>query len=213
MTLRSSAVVAFVVLGSLVASRAEAGWGLRNSFGQGIYLAEPQPTQKVDVSTVDAAGQTVVNVGSNLAKGCIQAGNNKAYCYDGNRRKPFDFEIMPYYSFGLISIDLGIGFNLEQRTDLGFDFHFKPGVRIFPFMGLFLRGFIDLTAAQIAAITNSTGSIQASFEGHLGVGAGWQFKLGPWGIFAEFSFQPRLWGNGNRFDMPIEFRLGILLEP
>ncbi len=187
------------------APRAEAGWGLRNSFGQAIYLADPQPTPQVTVNVDQADG--TVDTTTRLAKNC-----DGKLCYDGNRRLPIDFEIMPYYSFGLISVDLGVAFNLEQRTDLGFNFHFRPGLRIFPFMGIFIRGFLDLTAAQIAASTNSTGSVRATFEGALGIGAGYQFKLGPWGIFGEFSLSPRLWGAG-RFNMPIEFRVGILLEP
>ena len=175
-------------------------------------MAQPDTTpaqEKTDADgnvITDAAGEIVLQA-DKLKRGCLGK-----LCYDGNRRKPVDFEIMPYYGFGLVSIDLGIAFNLEQRNDIGFDFHFRPGVRIFPFMGLFIRAFLDLTAAQISTATSSTGAIRASFEGNLGVGAGWQFKLGPWGIFGEFSLQPRLWGAG-AFNFPIEFRVGILLEP
>ncbi len=193
-----------------LAPRAEAGWGLRNSFGQALYLAPPQPTPQVTVNVDQGDGS--VETTTRLSKDCRQADGTRTLCYDGNLRLPIDFEIMPYYSFGLISIDLGVAFNLEQRTDLGFNFRFRPGIRIFPFMGIFIRAFVDLTAAQIAAATNSTGSVRATFEGALGIGAGYQFKLGPWGVFGEFSLSPRLWGAG-RFNMPIEFRVGILLEP
>jgi len=191
-----------------VATRAEAGWGLRNSFGQGIYLAQPSLTATVVTPVVRDSDDKVVSGGeTQLAKGC-----GGALCYDGNRRLPIDFELMPYYGFGLLSIDLGIVFNLESRNDLGFNFRFRPGVRIFPILGLYIRGYLDLNIAQITTAVASTGALRASFEGNLGIGVGYQLKLGPWGIFAEMNFAPRLWGNGV-FNMPLEFRIGFLLEP
>lgn len=189
---RSSSLL-FALVAALSTQSAWAGWGLRNSFGQSIYLVEPK------VTPLDASGR--------LISGC-----DNALCYDGNRRRPIDFEVMPYYGFGLLSIDLGIVFNVESRTDLGFAFHFRPGIRVFPLLGLYARGYLDLDVDQITTMVSNTGAMKASFEGHLGLGVGYQLKAGPWGAFVEVGVAPRLWGSGV-FNMPFEVRLGLLLEP
>lgn len=192
--------VAALLVVTALASSAEAGWGLRNSFGQSIYLVQPTITPPA------------INADGSISTDKLISGCGNVLCYDGNRRRPIDFEFMPYYNFGLLSIDMGIVFQMESRNDLGFAFQFRPGVRIFPFMGLFVRAFVNLNLAQLMAAPSSTGALRATFEGNLGIGVGYQLKLGPWGGFAEIGFAPRLWGEGP-FNMPFEVRLGILLEP
>ncbi len=200
-----SAILALLLTAGF-ARTAEAGWGLRNSFGMGVWLVEPQLTPHLVIGT-NPDGSPQVSP-DKLVSGC-----NNMLCYDGNRRQPINFEVMPYYSFGIISIDLGVVFNMESRTDLGFDFRLRPGLRVFPFMGLFARAFLDMNIAQIqTAFQPTSGTLAASFEGSLGIAVGYQLKLGPWGIFGEVGMAPRLWGRGI-FNMPFEVRIGILLEP
>jgi hypothetical protein len=162
-----------ITFAALPVREAHAGWGLRNSFGQSIYIVPP----KVDIS-----------------HGCYP-------CFDGNVRSPVNLEMMPYYSFHIITIDLGLLFNLEQRDLLGWQVQLRPGIRIFPFLGLYIRASIPLAAAQIGVST-------AYFQWNLSVGAGYEFSIGPWGIFAEFDFNPSL---RVPFNMPVEFRLGFRL--
>src|SRR5690242_4741993 len=105
----SFAALAALMLVVGLSSRAEAGWGLRNSFGQSIWLAPPQ-VANISPPVVDAT--TGMVTAPSLVSGC-----GKALCWDGNRRMPVDFEVMPYYNFGLISLDLAVAFNLESRND------------------------------------------------------------------------------------------------
>lgn len=156
-------------------SRAEAASGLRASFGQSIYLVPPPTLTQ--------------------APGCYP-------CWDGNRRQPLDIEIMPYFNFGMISLDLAVLFQLEQRSAMGFIAQFRPGIRVFPFMGFYVRASIPLTAANLSAGT-------AYFQFNLSVGGGYELRLSNWGVFAEFNLNPSLRAP---FNMPIEFRLGVSLQ-
>ena len=161
-----------LIVVSTTASNAYAGNGLRVSFGQSIYLAEP----RIDRSPTCSP------------------------CYDGNRRRPVDIEVMPYFDFGILTLDLAVLFNIEARNNLGFDMTFRPGVRVFLPLGFYARGSLLITAMNI-----NWGSVYANFN--LSVGGGWQLTISNWGIFAEVLFNPALRGP---WSMPMEFRAGVL---
>lgn len=163
---------------AMAPSAAHAGFGLRNSIGDSIYIVQPSKS--------------------------TPNGNNSCqyFCYSGDLRRPADLEIMPFYSFGFLTIDLAIVAQFEAQSGVGFSVGFRPGVRVFPFLGLFIRGSVPLTSANL-------GFSNAYFQYNLSVGVGYQLNLGPWGFFAELDFNPAL---EKPFNLPMEFRLGISLE-
>ncbi len=168
-----------LVAATLVPSVAHAGFGLRNSVGDSLYIVPPPK----NVNTVTCS-----------------------LCYNGDLRRPADIEVMPYYSFGFLTIDLALVANLEVEQTTGFTIGVRPGIRIFPFMGLYVRISVPLTSENI-------GFNKAYFEYQLSAGIGYQLKLGPWGFFAELNFNPSLHSAPNApFVLPVEFRLGVALE-
>lgn len=165
-----AAAAALIVVTS--AATAHAGSGLRVSFGQQIYLKEPT----------------------------INTAPNCSPCYDGNRRRPVDIEVMPYFDFGILTLDLAVLFNIEARNNLGFDMTFRPGVRVFLPLGFYARGSLLISAMNL-----NWGSAYANFS--VSVGPGYQLTISNWGIFAEILFNPALRGP---WSMPMEFRAGVL---
>lgn len=169
LSLAMLAVAAFAT--AMQSSTAHAS-GLRVSFGQQLYLAEPL---------------------RNTAPNCSP-------CYDGNRRRPVDIEVMPYFDFGILTLDLAVLFNIEARNNLGFDMTFRPGVRVFLPLGFYARGSVLISAMNI-----NWGSVYANFN--LSVGGGYQLTISNWGIFGEALFNPALRAP---WSMPVEFRVGVL---
>ena len=109
---------------------------------------------------------------------------------------------MPYYSFGFITLDLAIMAQLEAQEGVGFSIGFRPGVRVFPFLGLFIRASFPLISANL-------GFANSYFQYNVSVGAGYELTLGPWGFFAEIDLNPSL---EKPFNLPMEFRIGVDLE-
>lgn len=161
--------------------------GLRVSLGQSIYLVEPR---------------------FNLREGC-------APCYDGDRRKPTDLEAMFYLDFGIVTLDLATMFSFESRTindtsntsvtmmptNYGFAWGLRPGVRIFPLLGLYVRLSLPLNLSQLTANATST-----YFNINFSAGLGYELRIKKWGFFAEMNLNPAL---QKPWNMPIEFRIGV----
>lgn len=105
-------------------------------------------------------------------------------------RTPFNFELIPSYSFLIVKLDLGFLMNFEKKVD----FMLRPGVRVCPPF-LYVRGAIPLKL---------THGFDYGFL--LGVGKN-ILSLGVFSLFIEIdTFFTKKGG----FDVvPIEGRLGI----
>jgi len=170
-------VLAVTAISVAAPRAAHAGFGLRNSIGDSLYIVQPP-------------------------KSTPNGGTCQYFCYAGDLRRPADLEIMPYYSFGFLTLDLAVIAQLEAQTGVGFSIGIRPGVRVFPFLGLFIR-------ASLPLVSSNLGFNNAYFQYNLSLGVGYQVRLGPWGFFAELDFNPAL---EKPFNLPVELRLGIALE-
>jgi hypothetical protein len=106
-------------------------------------------------------------------------------------RFPTNLEILPFYKLSIISIDLGLKFNFEEPRD----FVFRPGARInIPVLPIYGRIAIP---------------IEATNGGSYGLlaGIGFNFGLGPVGVFAEALASLRS-NPGFAEAFPMEFRVG-----
>ena len=104
-------------------------------------------------------------------------------------RTQVNFEVLPTYGFGLVSVDLGIVFHLEDRIDL----LLRPGARL----------HLCPVYARLAFPLKVTDGFDWGFL----VGVGAAVGLGPVALFveADTSFY-----DGVDFEVvPLEFRLGV----
>ncbi len=115
------------------------------------------------------------------------------YYNGGVNRTSTNLEIMPFWKLALISVDLGMKFNMEEVNRLSYDFQLRPGVRL-DLKLLYLRAAIPLRV-------NAGGDYGFLF------GVGWSFGVGPVGIFIEAD------GNFSKelgFSNPgVDFRVGV----
>jgi len=118
------------------------------------------------------------------------------YYSDGLNRTATNIEITPSWKIAILSLDLGLKFNLEEVNKQNYDFQLRPGVRL-DLQLLYLRAAIPLRV-------NAGGDYGFLF------GVGFSFGVGPVSLFVEAD------GNFSKeigFSSPgIDFRLGARFQ-
>ena len=118
-------------------------------------------------ATVTPTASANFGVAGSVGTGFVRAGGGEFNRFATN------IEIMPFYKIAIVSLDLGIKFNLESLAGQPRDLVFRPGARIsIPVIPLYGRIAIPLEATN---------------DGSYGllVGLGFNMSLGPVGVFAE----------------------------
>ena len=131
--------------------------------------------------------QAGIGFGASLGTGFVHTD-------DSNRRNPTNVELMPFYKLAVVSVDLGILFDLEELNNTSRHYTLRPGARV----------EIPLVYLRAAAPLQ----LNDGFDYGILFGVGHNFSiLKLVGIFVEADVH-MLKDTG--FDaIPVEFRAGV----